>query len=573
MNEELLSYPLSDVPFVVFDVETTGLHASYNNIIEIGMVKVINGKIIDKYSTLINPGRYIPPFITSLTGISDKDLYDAPFFDEVMNDILKFLHGSVLTAHNLQFDLSFLRKEFRVNGLTTFSPLQLCTLKLARRLYPKLKNRSLGQLAAHLEIPHRDAHRALGDALTTAKILMHFIKNLEEENDVLSLEELLLIQYQPINEEKVKVKRSFNKDLAVLPQAPGVYMFLNSKNEIIYIGKAKSLRERIKSYLAVSSPNKSKKILRYARRIKTIITNTELIAMLAESELIKQVKPKYNVMLKGYPNKYFLKINRDEPFPRPIISNNFSFDGNDYFGLFVTKRKANELLELIDHIFLLRECEDKEFLKEQKCYLADIERCTSPCVNKDVSLYENELIKVFEFMHGENNFALNRMIKKMKNFSEQQKYEKAAEVKSLIDLILAQIQKTSLLAEPVNKAKVVFEIKGETNVKDYILLIEGKVFIKEYFIDEKSFFDEKLVEYYNKTINSFTPPDEEDLEKLKVILNWIIRNRKNVKIYYLDNYKNFEELIASFERNNNSEIEPETIFEVDKLKELLNMNT
>ena len=136
-----------------------------------------------------------------------------------------------------------------------------------------------------------------------------------------------------------------------------------------------------------------------------------------EAELIKIVSPRHNVMLKEYGNKYFLRITTTHPFPAVEICNHFDFDGNDYFGLFISRKKAVAVQEMILKTFLIRECGNSEYDKGKACFLAEIERCTAPCVNKDKSIYFEELDKVYEFLYGKNQFALNRLLNKMKEYS------------------------------------------------------------------------------------------------------------------------------------------------------------
>jgi len=128
----------------------------------------------------------------------------------------------------------------------------------------------------------------------------------------------------------------------------------------------------------------------------------------------------------------------------------------------------------------------------------------------------------------------------MKFYSEKQKYEKAGEIKQLIDLVLSQTHKTSILKEPVNSANVLFEI-SEKFGSDYILMTEGKIYIKEYKVNGADGFDIAIEDYYAGTINTKPLPTEEDLEKMKIILNWIVKNRNHVRVFYLKDYQNQEE--------------------------------
>lgn len=546
---------IKDVTFCVVDVETTGLSAKTNRIIEIGVVKVLNNKIVEKFNSLVNPGEHIPSFITQLTGITNSDVYDAPRFGEIVGEIQDFIGDSIVSGHNLSFDSSFLSSEFLRNSVEPLFNDQICTLKLARRMFPELQSKSLSSITKHLKLRNRYAHRALGDAEVTARALIKMIKILKKDNEIETLDELLKFQKRTLANKTTKIKETLKEDVAGLPNAPGVYYFLNNRNKVIYIGKAKSLRDRIRSYFSGAASSKAQKIVKSAKRIKIELTNTELTALLIEAQSIKKISPRHNYQLKKFGNKYFLKITRTHKFPGIEISNHFDFDGNDYFGLFISRKKAEVVLEILDKTFRIRECSDKELSKNKRCFLADIERCTAPCDNKNVKEYDNELNSVYEFLFGINQTALNRQLNKMKDYSDLEKFEKAAEVKEIIDLILNQTHKTSLLAEPVNKANVLFVVNGDYG-KDYLLLLEGKIFIKNFPLDNTDKFETALTDYYNQTINYDFLPTDEDLEKLKISLNWLVKNRNCVQIYYLKQYSSKEELysnITTFSNNSFTE--------------------
>lgn len=549
-NDELLLLPVNEANFCVLDVETTGLAPHYNNIIEIGIVKVSNLKIIDTFETLINPARDIPYYITRITGISNDDVFSAPFFEDAADQICDFISTDILTAHNLSFDKSFLKKELLFSDRKEIKNLNLCTRKLAQRAYPALRSKSLSSLCKHFHVRNKNPHRALPDAEVTAKVLIKMLKELIKTNEtfpgsqIKTVGDLINFQYMPkAAPENYKLTKKLSEDITSLPHAPGIYYFLNRKKEIIYVGKAKFLNNRIRSYFSPSAPRKAKKIIKQASRIKYEITNSELTAFLMESETIKKINPRHNVQLKQYGNKYFLRISKSEKFPVIEVCNYFDFDGNDYFGLFVTRKKADKVFEIITKTFAVRECNEKEFQKGRACFLAEIERCTAPCENNNEELYNIEIEKIYEFLYGKNQFALNRLLNKMKNYSELEKYEKAASVKSLIDMILSQTHKSSLLSEPVNKANVLFEIT-EGYQKDYVLMLEGKIYIKQYALKEKDNFEDAIEDFFMNTINLNNIPNDEDLEKMKITLNWIIKNRNKIRIFYLKDFKTKQELYS-----------------------------
>jgi len=536
---------LKDTEFSVLDVETTGLSARNNRVIEIGIVKVKNLKVVDKYTTLINPGCDIPYFITQFTGIANRDVANSPRFSDTAEKIEKFIGNSIISGHNLSFDEAFLRYEFIRNGFEPLTNLNVCTLKLARKVFPNLKSKSLASVSEHLNIKNRDSHRALSDAEATAHILIKLIKILSKEKAIDTSQQL--IEYESSftsSNLNLKLPKELNDSLYSLPNAPGVYFFLNKKNEIIYIGKAKSLKDRVRSYFASTVTGKTKKIVRQAAKIKTEITNSELSALLLEAESIKLLNPRHNSQLKKYGNKYFVRISKIHKYPKVEITTKFDFDGNDYFGLFISRKKAEVVLDILNKTFALRECDDKEFRKSKKCFLADIERCTAPCIKETDPMYLEEVEKVYEFLEGGNQSALDRLLNKMKEYSVSEKFEKAAEVKQVIDLILSQTHKSSLLSEPINKANVLFEVTEGMN-KDFILLLEGRYFIKRNSDSNDDRFEETLDDFYSHTKRIDIYPTEEDLEKMKISLNWLTKNRNKVRIYYLKDFSSKEDFLAA----------------------------
>lgn len=157
--------------YSVIDVETTGGKADQHRITEIGMVKMINGQIVDSWQSLINPQRHISKFITGLTGIDDKMVEDAPLFAEIVDKLTAFLQGSVFVAHNVNFDYSFFKKEFERAGLPFRMP-KLCTVREMKKAVPGLPSYSLANLSKHFDIQMTQHHRALSDAQAAAELLM-----------------------------------------------------------------------------------------------------------------------------------------------------------------------------------------------------------------------------------------------------------------------------------------------------------------------------------------------------------------------------------------------------------------
>ena len=165
--------------FVVFDLETTGAKAPPCRITEIGAYRVKGGLLVDEFHTLVNPEMKIPPFITSLTGISDEMVTDAPKFHEVADAFLDFIGDSILVAHNARFDLGFLNHEIgRVYEDYRVANPSLCTVQLSRKLLPNIENHKLKTVANYYSIDLVNHHRAGDDARATAKIFVNLLSDL-----------------------------------------------------------------------------------------------------------------------------------------------------------------------------------------------------------------------------------------------------------------------------------------------------------------------------------------------------------------------------------------------------------
>ena len=169
--------------YIALDLETTGLNPKQDKIIEIGAVKVMEGRVVEEYGTFINPGRKLEERIVELTGIRQEDLEGAPYMEEVLDEVLTFLGDEPLLGHQLLFDYACLKRA-AVNGKRSFEKKGMDTLKIARKYLPELEQRRLGYLCEYYGIPHR-AHRALDDARATHELYQHLVASFYKEDDKL----------------------------------------------------------------------------------------------------------------------------------------------------------------------------------------------------------------------------------------------------------------------------------------------------------------------------------------------------------------------------------------------------
>lgn len=164
-GQELFVTPNS---YVSLDIETTGLNPMRDKVIEVGAIKVINGEIVDTFSTLINPLVPIPYNITRITGLYDEDVNGEPVFNEIASDLYNFINGFIILGQNIKFDLSFLFEAFKEVGIEINND-YVDLLRISRKKSPNLSNHKLGTVANHLNVSYLGAHRAINDAIITYK--------------------------------------------------------------------------------------------------------------------------------------------------------------------------------------------------------------------------------------------------------------------------------------------------------------------------------------------------------------------------------------------------------------------
>lgn len=271
--------------YAIIDVETTGLKAQRDKITEIAIVLHDGERVIEEWSTLVNPEMPVPYGITELTGITDEMLENAPRFFEVARHIVELTENAIFVAHNVRFDYSFVREEFRRLGYT-YSRKQLCTVHLARKTWPGLSSYSLDSLIRHLRIPVAQRHRALDDARATAVL---FEQMLGEQVGQSAAKRFIHLGLR-----ESRLPEGFTLDrIEALPEACGVYYFYDALGEVVYVGKSKNIRKRVVAHFA-NVQAKGGHMQRAVRDISYQCTGSELIALLVESEEIKRLRPKLN---------------------------------------------------------------------------------------------------------------------------------------------------------------------------------------------------------------------------------------------------------------------------------------
>ncbi len=309
-------------PAIAFvDLETTGTTPTGDRITEIGIVRVDDGEFVDEWSTLVNPECSIPEEIRALTGITNEMVRDKPTFSEVRREVLERLEGRIFIAHNARFDYGFLKHEFRRTGIA-FTADVLCTVRLARRLYPEAIGHGLDALIARhglhdaftAETSARTGrHSALGDARAIWRFVQMLYRERDFEEIAAAAKRLLKIPSLP--------PQLPPDALENLPEGPGVYRFYGVNDLPIYVGKSINLRDRIRSHF--SSDYRSANDVRLSgeiQRIEVDETAGELGALLLEARLVKQLLPLHNHRLRRKLNACFLRL-PDLRLPPEVLAN------------------------------------------------------------------------------------------------------------------------------------------------------------------------------------------------------------------------------------------------------------
>ena len=319
----------------LIDIETTGGRARDNKITEIAIINIDDGLITETFSTLIHPERSIPYGITRLTGITDQMVASAPKFYQVAKKIVQMTEGRIFVAHNVHFDYQFIKAEFRSLG-HTFRRDRLCTVRLARKFLPGHKSYSLGRLCSDLGIIIEGRHRAMGDAMATSEL---FSKIYNEQGKT---------KLEAQVEKKVNFPPYFDQEsFDTLPEAPGLYYLWDRYDCLLYIGKAKNLKKRVRQHFDVKG-EKSREYQFKNRIAKVTIKELghELPALLFESYEIKRKTPLHNVSLKRKILPYHLKLvkDRDGLYDFEVLK---GLDGSEFDFSFASKLSAQTYIKKV----------------------------------------------------------------------------------------------------------------------------------------------------------------------------------------------------------------------------------
>jgi len=418
----------------------------------------------------------------------------------------------------------------------------ICTCKLARRLLPKLKSKSLGNVSAHLGIDMKKKHRAYEDTLATSKILLHFLDKLQTEYEFDSIEDVIKFQNSKIYtvDRKSPALKRLKIELRDIPSSPGVYFYKSRSGEILYIGKAKNLRERISTYFRHNDnlAYKIKRLLTHIHSLEYEITDSELSALILESKMIKRHKPRFNTAIKRYRFHPFLKLDVQNEFPKVERVYEIENDGAYYYGPFMSAGTTRHIYRQIYDKFKLRKCEDKTIKAHPKystCMYYDIGKCEAPCNLTQSSVeYRAEVKHVHDFIINNGGESVRGAIKTMMlDSAEGMDFEKAAVLRDRLRDIEKVMSFSKVITSAINDKKII--VKCDSTPKREVFFIHNGKLMKTYTMERNRDFDQRnfaadiseTTDYLYFSLNKFARHryTAEELDEIKVISNWLALTR------------------------------------------------
>lgn len=367
-----------DQPIVCVDLETTGADPLRDRIIEVGIVRIEDGRVAGEWSSLVDPQGPLPPAIAAFTGIRDDMLRGAPSFRALAEELAERLGGALFVAHNARFDVGFLKNEFRRLGWP-FQPRVLCTVRLSRALYPQHHRHGLDAVIARHGLACSARHRALGDA----RVLRDFLDQLRAEHDTETLERAAA---------KAMRQPSLPPQLAPhmldgLPDGPGVYLFYGENDLPLYVGKSTSLRSRVHAhFMGDHAAGRAMRLAQEVRRVDWIETAGELGALLLEARLIKEKLPVHNRLLRRQNELCAWRLRAPIAPPAVELVSGPDIDPrrlDELHGMFRSRREATNALRELAAAYKL--CPQRLGLERGKgaCFASQIRKCQGVCAGRE----------------------------------------------------------------------------------------------------------------------------------------------------------------------------------------------
>ncbi len=361
--------------YVLLDLETTGSNPVHDRITEVAAMRIEQGHVVAKWSSLIHSEQRIPPFIQRLTGIDDSMLADAPTFGAVLPELLALLDGAVLVAHNVRFDHGFLKQAAAREGVDLRVKM-LCTVRLSRKLYPQARGHGLDAIMRRHGLHTTARHRAMGDV----ELLHAWLGIAEAELGASAVQAAA----QDLLRGSASVPPQLDTPIDDIPETPGVYLFYGEGEIPLYIGKSVRLRQRVLSHFqADHRAAREMRLAQDVRRVEWRETAGEFGALLLEARLVKTLQPLLNRQLRRERQLCTWRL-ADAPDARPLLTlaRGDAFDPLQFphlYGTYRSRRQAIESLRALAQRHAL--CPQALGLESGKgrCFAQQIGQCKGLC--------------------------------------------------------------------------------------------------------------------------------------------------------------------------------------------------
>ena len=441
---DLLAQPLATTEFIVVDTETNGRAGDACELTEVGAVLVGGGELHDRWETLVGGVAPLSRSIQRFTQISQAMVDEAPAAEAILPDLAQLIGSPpqrVLVAHNAAFDRRVLRQAFERSDVAWPDPPTLCTVALARRFAPLVRQRRLAALADSLGIEVHATHRALADAETCARVFCALFARLCANAATVgdALEALKAPRRRPRAARAGRtvaggaIKRHVPEglDFAALPDEPGVYIFRNAAGQVLYIGKSVALRTRARAHFHSAARGDGR--TGWAAQAAVVdhrTTSSELGALVLEHRLIRELHPPGNVVHKHDDTFVYLRCRLDIAYPVIEVAREPASGRSVTIGPLRSRAAAVELKEQLDSLFGLRHCGRKLRLRPWPSAYGQMGRCMSPCLNDlDPNLYRRKLDEALALFGGAGDGGaalLAHIGAQMHAAAAEQRYERAA---------------------------------------------------------------------------------------------------------------------------------------------------
>lgn len=474
--------------FVAIDVETTGLKPRQQRVIEVALIRFKGGIEIERYESLLNPDRGIPAYIANLTSITNGHVEDAPRFHEIADRVIDFIGDALLVGHNIAFDINFINAELSRADRPELINERIDTMGMSMKLLSGLRKPTLDRVAAQVGLSPRKIHRAGGDAALTAEVAIRLVQEAVRQG-ITSIDQLKsvshLVERRPrddVGRGRAVMDKAWLKEI---PRKPGVYMMRDQFGNVIYVGKAKSLRERVSSYYSqpLGYTRKMDGLLESMVKIDTTVVGSELDALLLEAQLIRRYQPRYNTAMRSFEHYPYIKVDTANPWPRISLAKVRKDDGATYFGPYRSSASARRTVDVINGALPLRTC-TRSFKNARSygspCILLGMGKCLGPCTgHADRDEYKRIVHDVMQLLDGRDEALFERLWGELESAATNLDFERAGKLRRDLRSVLGLVQNQQKLREAESIHTLLLVLPApDLAYREILMIFHGRVWAR-----------------------------------------------------------------------------------------------